>query len=202
LEPACGGVVPSVGKDFASVPPATEGMKRLGACPICGVNLPLQLPSGDEVGLDWSCVKCGMQIYAMLCPDCTDEDRARVRPVSMEIDLNPFLQPPPGRAEVITRLLARKDPNGNSSPARLGRIPAMPMDSQYRPTGESFIGLLMQLSQSEVLLAHSRDASAPYLAIELQGKASSVQTVVRVLESRSVGLFYEISGEFVTKIGG
>lgn len=59
--------------------PPDFGARRVGPCKGCGVILPLLWPPADRLGDTWACVKCGRRHYAIIDPEASPEERARVR---------------------------------------------------------------------------------------------------------------------------
>ncbi|QDU95744.1 hypothetical protein [Lignipirellula cremea] len=180
------------------------GSNFLSVCPNCSNDLPLRLPVLREIGIEWLCARCGMTFYAVLQPDCSSELRTHVRPAAMEFDPKPFLNPPPGRATVLSRIIQERyhPADGSSRPLQSWPIPAMPLDDQFRVAGEPFTAMSLHICMAEVCLAHTRHVPTEHLAIELASAGGEqVQTVVRVLSSRAVGLFYEVRCQFLTRMG-
>ncbi len=78
----------------------------------------------------------------------------------------------------------------------------VPLDAQFKPIGEPFLGLTRDISRGGIAMLHVEAVSAPYLLLKLQTRRHrSLQAVVEVVRSRRYYQFTEISGRFAVTRG-
>ena len=82
-------------------------------------------------------------------------------------------------------------------------VAAVPVDESMRKTGEMFIACTRDISSGGIAMYHTRRVSDKYLAVEIRANSGEkLRVLVEVLRCAPVGLFYEIAGKFVSRLGG
>lgn len=80
-------------------------------------------------------------------------------------------------------------------------VAAVPVDDDLQRIGEPFVAVSRDLSGKGIAIYHTRRISQRYLALELSTPSDEkLHVLLQVLRCRPVGLFYEIAGNFVSKI--
>jgi hypothetical protein len=82
-------------------------------------------------------------------------------------------------------------------------VTAVPIDEQFRQTGEAFIAVTRDVSTRGMALYHTRGISQPMLAVEMQAPGGAkLRVALKITRCIPVGRFYEIGGQFVTNLNG
>jgi hypothetical protein len=77
---------------------------------------------------------------------------------------------------------------------------AVPLDAQFQQCGDAFLSLTRNISHGGIAILCTEDVKSPYLLLRLEtAKHRSLQSLVRVIRSRSFYQFTEVSGSFVLK---
>ena len=77
---------------------------------------------------------------------------------------------------------------------------AVPLDAQLQQCGDAFLSLTRNISHGGIAILCTEDVKSPYLLLRLEtAKHRSLQSLVRVIRSRSFYQFTEVSGSFVLK---
>ncbi len=116
-------------------------------------------------------------------------------------------RPPEAIAAFVERVIRHskyyEGPDSRTEPryaVRL-RVAAVPVDEDLQKIGEPFVAVSRDISGSGIALYHTRDISERFLALELSAPAGDkTYVLLEVLRCRTVGLFYEIAGKFISKI--
>jgi hypothetical protein len=75
---------------------------------------------------------------------------------------------------------------------------AVPLDEQRQPCGEAFLAITRDISHGGVAILCAEEIKAPYLLLRLEtARHRSLQSIMRVIRSRSFYQFREVSGSFV-----
>jgi hypothetical protein len=116
-------------------------------------------------------------------------------------------RPPQAIAAFVERLIRHAKyydgPDSRSEPRYAVRMPvaAVPVDDDLQRIGEPFVAVSRDLSGKGIAIYHTRRISQRYLALELSTPSDEkLHVLLQVLRCRPVGLFYEIAGNFVSKI--
>lgn len=81
------------------------------------------------------------------------------------------------------------------------RVRAMPLDDKLQPAGEAFVATSRNISSRGIALIHVEKVTHPYLAVELTDvDGKTFEAAVEVLRCQPQGSYYEIAGQFVTKV--
>jgi hypothetical protein len=74
---------------------------------------------------------------------------------------------------------------------------AVPLDAQFRQTGEPFLALTRNISQGGIAILHTEKITAPYLLLRLEThRHEAIQAIIEVVRTRTFYQFTEISGRF------
>jgi hypothetical protein len=77
---------------------------------------------------------------------------------------------------------------------------AVPLDEEHHPCGEPFLALSRNISRGGIALLHTEKVTAPFLLLRIETiRHQVIQTVVKVVRTRSFYQFTEISGRFEVK---
>lgn len=77
---------------------------------------------------------------------------------------------------------------------------AVPLDAEFQQCGDAFLSLTRNISHGGIAILCTEEVKSPYLLLRLEtAKHRSLQSLVRVIRSRSFYQFTEVSGSFVLK---
>jgi hypothetical protein len=80
-------------------------------------------------------------------------------------------------------------------------VRAMPLTKDLQPAGEAFVTTTKDISRKGIALIHGVAITSPFLAIELTDlDGKKFQGAVEIRRCRPVGPYFEIAGEYVTKV--
>ncbi len=182
--------------------------RLVSRCHRCGLELPLRPPDGAERAKQWSCCRCGTRYSAVLLEGRPFADLANVQPAHFEFDRRALLEPPGGIVEYLRRHLSSDHPfflerrDVTRYPVAAA-VAVMPVDVHFNPLGSPWMVVARDLSKRGMGVVSSRAVRSRLLVVELSGAEDArVQLVLRVLRCRPVQSFYEIGGEFLTRIAG
>ena len=75
---------------------------------------------------------------------------------------------------------------------------AVPLDERRQPCGDAFLAITRDISHGGVAILCAEETKAPYLLLRLEtARHRSLQSIIRVIRSRTFYQFREISGSFV-----
>jgi hypothetical protein len=189
-------------------PPHHEGQRKpIEHCSNCGTRIELQPPAPEFTATAWHCTTCGAIYFGR---DAGSFERRGLYRLDPAIE-NPFARAshpaiPPETVQRLIKPLASTEYQGPDR-RREKRYPvtlpvvAVPLAADFRIDGEPAQMLTANISLGGAALIHTRFIDADYLALDFTGAGSeSLQVVLKVLRVRSLGLVYEISGEFVSRL--
>lgn len=120
-----------------------------------------------------------------------------------------LLRPPAAIAMFVRRVVKGAEyyvgPEQRTEPRYRVNLPvaAVPIDESLKKTGEVFIAFTRDISSGGIAMYHTRRVSDKYLAVEIRSNSGeNLRVLVEVLRCSPVGLFYEIAGKFISKLGG
>jgi hypothetical protein len=180
---------------------------RIDSCPACGQSLPLRLPEAGRNGVEWICTGCGARFVAILDHSTFPKLARNVRPAEIQFDRSRLADPPSALAAFAAdfghkghhRLVERR---AFVRHVLVAPVAVVPIDEDYEPVGEAFMAVTRDVSSGGVSLIHTRAAETKLIVVELPATSDeTIQVAVRVLRCRPVGLFYEIAGQFVVRLG-
>lgn len=126
-----------------------------------------------------------------------------------ECDPEQLLRPPAAIAMFVRRVVKGAEyyvgPEQRTEPRYSVSLPvaAVPVDESLKKTGEVFIAFTRDISSGGIAMYHTRRVSDKYLAVEIRSNSGeNLRVLVEVLRCSPVGLFYEIAGKFISKLGG
>jgi len=171
-------------------------------CPVCFLPLPLRLPSDVDTAQKWRCVGCGMQLEAVLVEDCSEEIRDTVRLVrEVKFDECELSPPPTAVVEFASTLAESSDRRIAERRALVKTVPVVPVDADFSPIGEPFMAVSRNVSVGGIAILHVVPIAQELLAVRLTKRENeTMELVVKVTRTRTVGEFYEISGRFIAKL--
>jgi hypothetical protein len=123
-------------------------------------------------------------------------------------NVDDLLHPPEAIAKFVERMI--RNAQYYSGPERREErryalaIPmsAVPLDATYQRAGDLFVAVSRDISTRSAALFHSRRVYTPHLAVELTAPGGEkLRVVLKVLRCRPVGMFYQIAGPFVSRLG-
>ncbi|HZZ28332.1 MAG TPA: PilZ domain-containing protein [Pirellulales bacterium] len=79
-------------------------------------------------------------------------------------------------------------------------VRATPLDDQYHPDGEAFLGVTRDISVGGLCMYHLEPVEASFLRLEMtgnSGKGEHLRVVLKVVRCRQTGPLYEIAGSFI-----
>jgi hypothetical protein len=80
-------------------------------------------------------------------------------------------------------------------------VTAVPIDEEFRQTGEAFLAVTRDVSTRGMALFHTRVVTQPLLAVELLAPGGAkLRVALKITRCIPVGRFYEIAGYFVTTL--
>lgn len=81
-------------------------------------------------------------------------------------------------------------------------IVTVPVDESLRKTGEGFNAFTRDISSGGLAIYHTRHIAEKFLALEIKTTSGRrLRMLLHVLRCSRVGLFYEIAGRFVSRLG-
>jgi hypothetical protein len=181
-------------------------------CSGCGAAVALRPPSvGAAVGA-WCCDKCGAVYFGADEQSAADGFSGLVRaperlfcPAAKKIQTSAAVEHgPPEHVQRLLKCLAGKEYTGPER--RRGkhyqvrrRAVVIPLAADFRVDGPPMEMTTLNVSLYGAALLHTRHINAMYLALDFTMDSSHLlQTVMSVLRVRSMGLGYEVAGEFVS----
>ena len=182
-------------------------------CSGCGAALALRPPMVGAAASAWSCEKCGAVYFGADEQSAADGCSGLVRaPASLFCPAIKKIQTatpeagPPAHIQRLLKSLAGKDYSGPER--RRGKhyqvtspVVAVPLAEDFKVDGAPLEMTTLNVSLHGAALLHTRHTTAPYLALDFTMDGSALlQTVMRVLRVRSMGLAYEVAGEFVSGV--
>ena len=180
--------------------PETE---RHSCCPSCGVALPLCAPRRDGPVLQWTCTICSRVISAALNPDYQLDQLRNIRLAPIPFDRS-ALQPVPElldyvrtRAPIPTNSVEKR-----AAPRYFGctAVPVLPLSAQLTPVGQPVLAASRNVSTRGVGLVHMMPITDPFMALELTTREGPIQLLVRVVRCRPLGPYFDLAGEFISKM--
>jgi hypothetical protein len=183
-------------------------------CSGCGAAVALRPPSVGAAVCAWCCEKCGAVYFGADVQSAADGFSGLVRAPNalfcrppkkkIETSAKNADQGPPEHVQRLLKCLAGKEYTGPER--RRGKHyqvtrPAVviPLAADFRVDGPPMEMTTLNVSLYGAALLHTRHTSAPYLALDFTMDGNCLlQTVMRVLRVRSMGLGYEVAGEFVS----
>jgi hypothetical protein len=175
-------------------------------CGVCGNRVALHTPAPDATASMWLCTSCNAIYFGRHTGDKEQLGVYRVDSTAC----NPFTA---GDASSISldyvrRLVEKRSSKefGGSEQRLHKRYPAVlpvvavPLASDFRVSGEPVRMATANVSLAGASLIHTRFVDAPYLAIDYSAAGIQLQVVFKVVEVRSLGLVYEVAGEFISRI--
>jgi hypothetical protein len=175
-------------------------------CSVCRTNIALETPAPDAKTSIWVCSSCGAIYFAR--NDGGQEHRGvfRVDPAAQ----NPFVAPvaPSIPPEYIKRLAKSHEADQYTGPDRRLQkrydiavpVVALPLGPDFRVIGEPLQMTTANVSLGGAALIHTRFIDAPNLALDFTAAHIELQVVLRVSHVRSLGLVYEVAGEFISQL--
>ena len=125
-----------------------------------------------------------------------------------ECDPEQLLRPPAAIAMFVRRVVKGAEyyvgPEQRTEPRYRVSLPvaAVPIDESMKKTGDVFIAFTRDISSGGIAMYHTRRVSDKYLAVEIRSNSGeNLRVLVEVLRCSPVGLFYEIAGKFISKLG-
>ncbi len=80
-------------------------------------------------------------------------------------------------------------------------VTATPTNEKLQPVGDSFYAVTRDISSQGITMFNTRTVDSSFLVLELMDPdGPKLKAVMEVLRCRPIGRFYEITGEFVTKM--
>ncbi len=77
---------------------------------------------------------------------------------------------------------------------------AVPLDAEFQQCGDAFLSLTRNISHGGIAILCTEEVKSPFLLLRLEtARHRSLQSLVRVIRSRSFYQFTEVSGSFVLK---
>jgi hypothetical protein len=104
---------------------------------------------------------------------------------------------------VANRNTAFSGDERRSEPRHAVAVPvlAIPLDKDFRPFGEPFIGISRDVSAHGIAIFHDEHVRAKHLVLEIADPSGEpLRMILAVLRSERVGMFYEVAGKFVKKL--
>lgn len=183
-----------------------KGNGRIERCDSCGLLLPLRHPGPGREGRNWTCTGCGAGYRAILAEQCSAKVVQHVRPAGIQFDKSNLVQPTEAIAKFIRKRLVERSYDGHERRRSerysiVAPAVAMPMDEMVQPAGEAFMVVVKDISTAGVALVSTRAVNAKFLAIELcAASGETMQLLVHVLRCQIIQRFYEIAGQFLTRM--
>jgi hypothetical protein len=175
-------------------------------CSVCHTNIALETPAPDAKTSIWVCTSCGAIYFARNDGGQERSGVFRVDPAAQ----NPFAAPvaPSVPPEYIQRLVKSHQADQYTGPDRRLQkrydiavpVVALPLGPDFRVIGEPLQMTTANLSLGGAALLHTRFIDAPNLALDYTAAGVDLQVVLKVLRVRSLGLVYEVAGEFISHL--
>lgn len=175
-------------------------------CRGCGQSLPLRLSGTGERGRNWACAGCGERYEGFLNNTHRLELIQHVRPDRLSFAHHGIQQPPSALAEFIARIHPEvlRGPDQRACPrfSVVTSVAVMPLSDSLEPMGPPFLVLTRNISRSGMAMVSTRAvATDAMLGVELpRCPEEASQVVVHVLRCQPMRSFYEIAGQFLTKM--
>jgi hypothetical protein len=175
-------------------------------CSICRSNIALETPAPDSKASIWLCNSCGAIYFAR---NNVENERRGVLRVDPDIQ-NPFVAAvaPSISQEYIKRLLKLHEAEQftGSDRRQHKRYPvavpvvALPLGSDFRVIADPVQMTTANVSLGGAALLHTRFIEAPNLALDYRPAGVDLQVVLRISHVKSLGLVYEVAGEFISHL--
>jgi hypothetical protein len=175
-------------------------------CSVCRTNIALETPAPDAKTSIWVCTSCGAVYFGRNDGDQERRGVFRVDPAAQ----NPFVAPaaPSIPPEYIKRLMKAHEADQFTGPDRRLQkrydiavsVVALPLGPDFRVIGEPLQMTTANVSLGGAALIHTRFVDASNLALDFTAAGIDLQIVLRVLHVRSLGLVYEVAGDFISQL--
>ncbi len=81
------------------------------------------------------------------------------------------------------------------------KVWVQPIDAAYDPAGDPFYAVTRDISSTGLGMVHTRAVHSPFLRVRFPNRdPGQTDLVLKVVRCGALGLFYDISGEFVGRI--
>ncbi|MCG8583246.1 MAG: PilZ domain-containing protein [Pirellulales bacterium] len=178
-------------------------VRRISSCTGCSQALPLRQAAAGEQAVGWNCAGCGATFLAVLdeAADATSHRNVRVSPkLFAEVQSQSI---PQGMMRFLENVPNHDVGDNRRRQKRYAvniKAAALPVDERMSPTGEGFLAMTFNISQSGLALVHTRAVNDKLLLIQLDDKQHT-QVVLEVIRSRHAGRFYDVAGRFIRRFG-
>lgn len=153
----------------------------------------------------WFCSRCGTKTLAVLNHEAPLDLFRRVHGTMVRIDVDRSKRSLQGIIDYLGSQTYRpqRTVEKRYSPrhAVTTECPVIPLDDQFRGAGKPFMVFARNLSTAGVGLLSTMRVKNQFLAVEFLAPGhAAVQIVVQARRCRPRGPFFDIGGEFVTKL--
>ena len=176
------------------------------SCSKCRTSIVLETPAPNSKASIWCCKSCGSLYVARNDKDQERQGVLRIDPA----EKNPFLLTSPTAIpqEYIQRLSKSQPTEQHSGVERRTHkrydiavpVVALPLGSDFRVIGEPMQMVTANVSLGGAALIHTRFIDASNLALDYALAGVRLQVVLKVLRVKSLGLVYEVAGEFIAQL--
>lgn len=179
-------------------------------CKSCERNLPLRMSLPGESAALWLCTRCEIPYVAFGLADMLSQAAHTIRLDKHYFDVSQVHDISLEDRQQVAKISNRKVSDDVLQMRRSERIaqslvvPATLLGPGFVPTGKPFKIMVANISREGIGLVHSKHIDVEYLALELEPQANKpIQVITKLV--RQVPLegtfFYEIGGEFLTRLG-
>ena len=154
----------------------------------------------------WRCESCGAIYFGR--HDEVEKHRGLLRVDPAEH--NPFVAatPPSIPLDYIRRLVKTQEAEQHVGSERRRHkrysiavpVVAVPLGPDFRVIGDPLQLTTANVSLGGAALIHTRFLDAPNLALDFTTAGNELQVLLRVLHVRSLGLVYEVAGDFISQL--
>lgn len=125
-----------------------------------------------------------------------------------EFQAGQLVRPPQAIAMFVKRIVRGAEyyegPDHRGEPRYAVSLPVavVPVDQSLQKTGDVFIAFTRDISSGGIAMYHTRRISEKYLALEINAQSGErLRVLLEVLRCSPAGLFYELAGKFVSRLG-
>jgi hypothetical protein len=177
-------------------------------CRGCDQLLPLRMSAHQEVAALWECAACNTSFAGVLLLDSIGTRAKAVRLAQIHFGAEDAEPLPAGFPQIVADAAAkqigplRHEQRRSPREARRLNAIAVGLDAKFMLSGESRLGIVINLSSHGMLLATPLPLQVAHAAIQMDAGIEKVQLLGRVVWSRQLGLDCHGAGiDFVARLG-
>jgi len=184
----------------------TEEAGTVNSCDSCKTTLPLVAPGAGEAAARWVCAQCGTDTSGLLDTEADEQIAGNVRLSLFPFDRSALAAPSKELLDFVSNL----DPTDGQFEERRDTarrnvsqtVAVQALDDQYRPNGDPFLAISVDVSRQGIALIHSEPMASGLTVLELTaGDGKRLQIVMHVCRQSEMNGFHQAAGPMQMRIG-